>query len=120
MNITSNHPILQVNDIRESIRFYCEVLGFEEDFIYGEPPYYAGIRRNDSVFHLCSSEVNVVRLGLGSVYVICDEVDEYYKEVIEKGAQITNALETFPYGLRDSQLKDLDGNLICFGCPVDR
>lgn len=118
MNITSACVIFQVGDLAKSIAFYCDVLGFTREFAYGEPPFYGGVKKNDVIFHLCSSKENALRRGMGSAYVFCDEVDAYYEQVKLDGAAITSPLATQPYGIRDFQLKDPDGNLIGFGCPV--
>jgi predicted enzyme related to lactoylglutathione lyase len=118
MKVTSASPILQVTDLEKALNFYSEVLGFSREFVYGEPPYYAGVKMNEVILHLNASKENASRRGCGSVYLFCDEVDGYYEKVREKGAQITSALETWPYGMRDFQMKDLDGNLLCFGCST--
>lgn len=119
MNITSASVILQVRDINESLAFYVDTLEFTREFAYGEPPFYAGVKKNDVIFHLCASKENDARRGMGSVYVFCDEVDGYHQRIKAGGAVVTSALNTHPYGMRDFQIKDLDGNLICFGCPVN-
>ncbi len=119
MIISSASPILQVADLNKSITFFCEVLGFTKEFAYGEPAFYAGVKRNEVISHLCSSEEHAKRRGMGSIYVICDEVDAYYDTIRANGAEITSPLNTYPYGMRDFQIKDSDGNLIGFGCAVE-
>ena len=39
MKVSAASTVLQVKDIPEALRFYCEVLGFEKDFEFGP---YAG------------------------------------------------------------------------------
>lgn len=119
MKTTSVSPILQVSDLNAAISFYNDVLGFTKEFAYGEPPFYGGVKHGGVILHLCASEENTGRRGMGSVYVFCDEVDAYYAEVTAKGAEVTSPLNTYPYGMRDFQIKDIDGNLICFGAPVE-
>lgn len=118
MKTTRASAILQVNDLNKSISFYCEVLRFTKEFAYGDPPFYAGVRHDDVILHLCSSEENKMRRGMGSVYIFCDEVDAYHTEILSRGAKVTSPLSTYPYGMRDFQIKDIDGNLISFGTPV--
>lgn len=118
MKVTSASPILQVSDLAASLAFYQDRLGFEKEFAYGEPPFYAGVKKDATVFHLCSSHENAQRIGQGSVYVFCDAVDSYYEILSDKDVEITSPLNTYPYGMRDFQIKDPDGNRICFGCPV--
>ena len=72
------------------------------------------------ILHLNAGEENEQRRGMSSVYVFCDEVDAYYQSLREKGVEITSELNTWPYDMRDFQVKDRDGNLLCFGCPVER
>lgn len=119
MKIHCASPIFQVNDLDKSISFYCDVLGFVKEFAYGDPPYYAGVKRDHLVLHLCASTENEKRRGQGSTYVFCDEVDAYYAEITAKGAEITSPLNTYAYGMRDFQIKDIDGNLICFGKSIE-
>ncbi|TLD68969.1 VOC family protein [Phragmitibacter flavus] len=119
MQTTCASPILQVKDLQEALSFYIDVLGFSEDFVYGDPPYYAGVKYGEVIFHLCSSEEGEERLGKGAVYVFCDEVDGYYAKIISRGAEVTSPLNTYPYGMRDFQIKDKDGNLLTFGTSVE-
>jgi predicted enzyme related to lactoylglutathione lyase len=118
MNVSSASPILQVSDLERALAFYGDVLGFAPEFVYGEPPYYAGVKLGNVILHLNANKENAARAGQGSVYVFCDEVDGYYEKVRKNGAEITSALETWPYAMGDFQTRDLDGNLICFGCAV--
>ncbi len=111
--------IFQVSNLRRAIEFYVGVLGFEEEFIYGNPPFYAGVKMGSVIVHLNSGKENESRKGMGSLYVFCDEVDSYYERIETTDVEITAKLDTWPYGMRDFQIMDLDGNLLCFGCPVE-
>lgn len=119
MNAQSAVPVLQVSDLDKSIAFYRDVLGFTQQFIFGEPPFYAGLELGKISLHLSAGKGNPSRRGMGSVYVFCDEVEAYYAEIRTKGAEITSPLDTHPYGMQDFQIKDPDGNLIGFGRPVE-
>ena len=118
MKPNSAAAIFQVSNLNDSIRFYTEALGFEEEFIYGDPPFYAGVKMGSVIIHLNAGEEHENRRGMGSIYVFCDEVDDYYRRIEEMKVEITAKLETWPYDMRDFQVKDIDGNLLCFGCPV--
>ena len=111
-------PVLQVSDLDESIQFYKDILGFDHDFTYGAPPYYAGLRMGCISIHLNMADKTSSRVGKGSVFISCDEVDTYYEKLTDKGVEITSELATWPYDVRDFQIKDIDGNLLCFGCPA--
>lgn len=118
MKIKSASAIFQITDLARAIDFYCDVLGFTKEFAYGDPPYYGGVRNDDIVIHLNSSPDSGIPRGGGSVYIFCDEVDAYYAMIRSRGAEVTSPLATWPYGMRDFQIKDPDGNRICFGCEA--
>ncbi len=120
MKANSASAVFQVANLQESIEFYSEILGFKKEFVYGDLPYYAGVRTGNVILHLNSGEENMPRKGMGSIYVFCDEVDSFYESLRQKDVTITSKLETWPYDMRDFQIKDPDGNLLCFGCPVER
>lgn len=119
MKATQAAAILQVSDLGKALEYYTSSLGFVEDFQWGEPPFYAGVKMDDVVIHLCSSQDNAKRAGMGSVYVFCKDIDPYYEKIEANGVSITSKIATWPYGMRDFQVQDLDGNHIGFGAPVE-
>ena len=112
-------PIFHVSDLCAAIDFYHVKLGFDKEFVYGKPPYYAGVKLGDVILHLNQGDEGKTRRGQGTAYVFCDSVDEYYREIEGRGTEITSKLNAWPYGMRDFQIADPDGNRVCFGCPVD-
>lgn len=120
MKVTSAAAVFQVSDLPRAIAFFEDVLGFEQEFIYGEPPMYGALQRDEISIHLsaANSPDKVAKLGRGSAYVFCDEVDNYYDQVVQRGAVVTLPLAAKPYGMRDFQVKDPDGNLVGFGKPL--
>jgi len=118
MKASCASAMLHVNDLDRALEYYLNSLEFEKEFVYGEPPYYAGVRMDDVVIHLSSNKEGNKRIGMASVYIFCDEVDSYYERIEEREIVITSKLETWPYGMRDFQIKDIDGNHLCFGVSV--
>lgn len=112
-------PVLQVADLNRALNFYRDVLGFEQEFVYGEPPFYGAVKLGEASVHLASVASQAARCGLGSAYFFCDHVDAYYAAVKAKGATVTSPLGDQPYAMRDFQLKDPDGNLLGFGHPLE-
>ncbi len=113
MKAQDSATVLAVSDIQKSIGFYTEMLGFEVDFNYGE---YAGIRRDDVSLHLGQS--SGAEVGQGKIYLMCDQVDDYYAEVTSKGVESKWAPKDYPYGRRDFEIVDPDGNSLAFSCEA--
>src|SRR5438093_11883640 len=46
-------PILRVEDLRASQRYYRDVLGFKLIFEDGDPPDFGGVKRGEAMFFMC-------------------------------------------------------------------
>lgn len=78
MKPQSAASVFQVASVDAALRYYKEVLGFSEDFRFGE---YAGVKLGDAYVHLCGHSIHNRPIGGGTVHVFCDEVDSYYAEI---------------------------------------
>jgi catechol 2,3-dioxygenase-like lactoylglutathione lyase family enzyme len=113
MKVHCSATTFTVNQLEDSLRFYLEVLGFEEDFRFGS---YAGLKLGPVLLHLSQAgNPNSKPPGSGSVYIFCDEVDAYHAEIVAKGAAPQHPPKDYEYGMRDFVVADPDGNLIAFG-----
>lgn len=114
VRFNSAAPCLSVRDISRSLDFYQSVLGFVTGHLEGDPPVYATLHRDDVAIHLVLDR-DGKQSGANGCCVFVDQVDAFYDECVAAGAQITRELEDSPYGLRDFNLADPDGNVILFG-----
>ena len=116
MKITGT--VFPVRDVAVSLRYFTEVLGFKKEFQFGE---YAGVELTGCLIHLSKQgNPNTAEPGNAGVYVFCDAVDEYYKEIVRRGAKVGEEPRDYPYGMRDFVAEDPDGNKISFGCAVKK
>jgi uncharacterized glyoxalase superfamily protein PhnB len=106
-------PVLHVRDVEATARFYCDVLGFTWD--YGDSSY-AVVWRENSAIHLVKDQKNPSGVHL---FQWVRDVDAYYREVLERGADIAMAPEDQPYGVREMGLRDINGVGIVFGQDID-
>jgi catechol 2,3-dioxygenase-like lactoylglutathione lyase family enzyme len=105
--------IFHVADVETSILYYTQVLGFNVEFRYKD---FAGLEYGPILVYLSGPKQEVKKIaGEGSMYIFCDEVDEYSQDVIAKGAIISAPIEDRDYGMRDFAIRDPDGNMITFG-----
>lgn len=108
--------ILHVNDVEKSIGYYTHVLGFTVDFRYNDM---AGLEYGPVLISLSGPGQEVKKAaGEGSLYIFCDEVDQYFRDIITRGAISYIDIGNRPYGMRDFAIKDPDGNVLSFGKPV--
>lgn len=107
-----------VNDVMKSIAYYRDVLGFDVVFTYGEPVFYGGVQRGDVTIHFQAAHRTKRIAGQGAANIFVTEVDALYAELKARGAQITQPPGDRPYGMRDFDLDDPDGNHLSFGMEV--
>jgi len=110
--------IFHVKDREVSAKYYIDILGFTHEFTYWD---LSGFEYGAVLIYLSGPKQDVNKIaGQGSIYIFCDEVDDYYKDISAKGARISMPLEDRAYGMRDFSITDPDGNLITFGKSVEK
>ena len=112
---TSSATVFQVADIEVAVTFYRDVLGFTEDFRYGN---YAGVYLGEFQLHLCAHTIWSRPVGGGAVVIIGEEVDNFCSVIRARGATILLEPTDEPYGLRDFVVSDPDGNVLTFSMPL--
>lgn len=120
-----SYPQIFVRDIDQATEFYAQVLGFELDYRYGDPPFYAQIHRSAAVLNLRSTESSPWASDLAggdllAARIEVDDVKALFLEVRGNGAMFDQALRTEPWGQVTFVVRDPDRNLICFGSPMPR
>ena len=125
--LNSVAPQLFVADIKRSSEFFTAKLGFVIDFVYGDPPFYAQVKRDNAKFVLRHVDEPVFtdareREGLLSAAVTVattDEIKQLFLSYQAAGVRFAQTLKSEPWGARDFLVQDPDGNLILFAGPAE-
>lgn len=118
--LISTEAQLFVSDIKASCDFFVSKLGFAIEFTYGEPPFYAQVRRDEARVNLRHVDGPVfidgirARETLLSASVNVDDVKRLYLEYQAAGIAFHQKLRTEPWGARTFIIEDADGNLLLF------
>ena len=107
--------VFVVRDLEASLAHYQSALGFEVVFRYGEPTFYASVCRGNVAIHLQASSQTQRPPGACLLNIFVSSADAIYEELRLRGARIRKAPATYPYGMRDFDVEDLDGNVLVFG-----
>jgi catechol 2,3-dioxygenase-like lactoylglutathione lyase family enzyme len=126
--LTSVATHLYVRDIKASTDFFTTKLGFSIDFVYGDPPFYGQVRRDNALLvmrHMDEdffdtdirerAELLVASITLASAAGI----QQVFLEWQEAGVTFAQTLREEPWGARTFIVRDPDGNLILFAGPAD-
>jgi len=107
--------VFVVQDVLRSVEHYRDVLGFQVEFTYGEPTFYAGVERDNVAIHLQAASETKRQPGHGAINVFVTGVDALYQELKSRGTRTLDEPTDRPYGMRNFHINDLDGNQLCFG-----
>src|SRR5438445_5161903 len=126
--ITAAEPQLFVRDIMAPCDFYTGKLGFAVAFTYGEPPFYAQVKRDAARINLRRVEPPLIDASLrdreqllsASLTVArADDIKALFLEFEAAGVTFFQALKREPWDARDFIVKDPDGNLLLFAGPAE-
>jgi catechol 2,3-dioxygenase-like lactoylglutathione lyase family enzyme len=126
--ITATAAELFVSDIKASCDFFTQKLGFSIVFVYGEPPFYAQVKRDRGLLNLKHMDAPVIDPKLRDCESLlsadmgvdtADEIKQLYLEFQAAGVTFFQTLRKEPWGAKTFIVKDLDGNLLLFAGPAD-
>jgi len=116
--IVDSRCVLAVRDLKESTRFYIDVLGFRRDFGDGSDGWSFLSRDNFKVrLGECPDEKPASELGNHSyfLYLTIEGLDELHQELAALSAPVLSAPEDQPWGMREFSIRTPDGHRIRFG-----
>ena len=124
--LSAVEPQLYVADVKVSCDFYVGKLGFGVAFLYGDPPYYGQVFRDQVRLNLrlvCepvfAGDVRRREDLLAATITVAraDEIDELFRGYQAAGIVFHQTLRTEPWGAETFVVSDPDENLILFAGP---
>ena len=118
---------LFVADIKASCDYFTGKLGFTVVFTYGEPPFYAHVKRDVALLNLrvvCEPVyVGDIRereelLGASMTVGSAAEIKQLFLDYQAAGVHFFRTLKQEPWGARTFIVRDPDGNLLLFAGPA--
>ena len=108
-------PEIPVSNLRESVAYYEQQLGFR---VVTEMPGgdYAIVERDEIAIHLFQDEAR--RHSPVGMHIFTHEIDELYAELKQRGARLSQEITRKPWGNRDFRVNDLSENEIKFTEPL--
>ncbi len=109
-------PVLKTGDYQRARTFYTDVLGFRLVEEGGDPPRF-GIFEKDKATIFVDGWHGAPKPSDGGwvAYFHTKDVDALHLSFATVGTPITRALEDTSYGMREFEITDPDGNILCFG-----
>jgi catechol 2,3-dioxygenase-like lactoylglutathione lyase family enzyme len=125
--LTSVAAHLYVRDIQASTDFFTAKLGFVIDFIYGDPPFYGQVSRDnahlalrymDEPFFAADIRQREDLLSASITLASANEIKQLFLAYQAAGVTFAQSLRNEPRQAKTFVVKDPDGNLILFAGPA--
>ncbi|HZS60523.1 MAG TPA: glyoxalase superfamily protein [Gemmatimonadaceae bacterium] len=113
-------PIFFVRNVERSAAWFRDALGFDIDFLYGEPPFYGSVSRDGVCLHLrfvhqpYFTQVAAHEESLILATILVEDVRALFEEFKARGVEFPQALTKQPWGGTDFHVRDPDGNIFSF------
>jgi uncharacterized glyoxalase superfamily protein PhnB len=115
MTLSRLVPMLEVEDLKQTLDYYQVVLGFS---VMGHMPNYWAQVARDGVAIMFSARYSEKRhpqpVMTGSLYFHTKEVEVWWAMLKEK-AKVVYPLEDFENGMREFAIRDINGYMLQFG-----
>jgi uncharacterized glyoxalase superfamily protein PhnB len=113
-------PQFFTTDLRATLLYYAEKLGFACVGTWQDPPVYAIVAREEHSIHFRCAEPPTPNPDkyadeLLDAYLSVEDADALYAEYASRGVAFTRALGDTPWHSREFVVKDCDGRLLAFG-----
>ena len=117
-------PLIVVDEIAASRRFYEQLLGQQVKADYGEDvtfegfvihlkPHYQALLGDAAPYPVAKRAHN------GELYFETDEVEAVYQRLSQAGTEFIHAIREEPWGQRVMRLYDPDGHIVEIGEPME-
>lgn len=122
MSITGLIPQLRTTDLRASLRFHVDTLGFQIEFNYED--FYAGVRAGTQTFHLKQvddpdpSIAWVEEGGHFHLYLQTEDLAAVVAGLKARGVPLVKDIHETPWNTREAVLRDDQGHTLYLGQPL--
>jgi RimJ/RimL family protein N-acetyltransferase/predicted enzyme related to lactoylglutathione lyase len=116
-------PVLAVTDVARAAGWWAQVLGFRTSFLYGDPPTHGGVATRPGWAGTTGVQLSLRpagETGRGTVYVAVPDADAVAARARDAEATILSGPTDLPWGQRQVELADPDGNHVRVAAPIIR
>jgi catechol 2,3-dioxygenase-like lactoylglutathione lyase family enzyme len=106
-------PVVATADVRTTVEWFEKTLGFEQQWSWGDPPVYAGIKAGGAMLYVSldpelAGTISERRLA-PDIFLWVRDIDAVYDRHRANGAAIEEQLNRRPWGVRQYVIREPNG-----------
>lgn len=115
-NFSSAVPVIATSDVLGTVRYFEKTLGFRQQWIWGDPPVYAGVRAGSALLYVThdpklASTIRERQLA-PDIFLWVSDIDSVYAHHRAARADIIEELAARPWGVRQYVVREPNGYLL--------
>jgi len=112
-NFSSAVPVIGTADVAATVAYFEQTLGFRQQWIWGEPPVYAGVKAGGALLYIShdpelATAIRERRLT-PDIFLWVSDIGSIYEQHRAKHADITEELTERPWGVRQYVIRESNG-----------
>lgn len=111
-------PVLAVQDVAETIRYWQDVLGFPVKWSWGEPPGHGAVSWHKAFIQFHLDPALAAASKGNSVWIRVQHPERIYHIHQKRKADIVAPLENQPWGMAQYTVKEINGYYLHFAGPM--
>ncbi|HEV3081134.1 MAG TPA: GNAT family N-acetyltransferase [Gemmataceae bacterium] len=118
VTLSRSEAILAVADVVATVRYYRDKLGFTGEWLWGEPPTFAGVTWGKVGVLFCLQPALAARIEGHQHSLLVSGIDRLYEQHCRNHVEVVSSLDNKPWGLREYTVRDPNGYHLRFGEPI--
>jgi catechol 2,3-dioxygenase-like lactoylglutathione lyase family enzyme len=106
-------PVVATADVRKTVEWFEKTLGFEQQWTWGDPPVYAGIKAGGAMLYVSHdpelAKTIIDRQLAPDIFLWVKDIDAVYDRHRANGAEIEEQLTERPWGVRQYVIREPNG-----------
>jgi len=123
-NYSAAVPVISTSNVIETVRYFEQTLGFDQQWIWGDPPVYAGVKAGGAMLYITHDPdtANAIReRGLTpDIFLWVTDIDSVYDQHRANDADIVEQLTPRAWGARQYVIREPNGYRLKVAEPYER